>query len=265
MDLAQEQRIELIVVSLERALERRRSVEMQLNQTGLKWSYLDAVDGRKPIDLSNYNSVKRISINGRDMSTCEIACFLSHRLVWERIVETNKTTLILEDDFLLLSRLDEVLQIAIDNSNAFDILRFQGTPASRYKPVMTYGRWTLVKHHREPRCTAGYIVLPHSAECLLKNSTSFYMPVDDYIATTWLHRLSILSLLPYPIGVISCQTTINDKSQERLSLYRRISKEFHKFPDGWCDGAYRTWTYLRSNSRDIRRAHDIDNHRRPGH
>jgi glycosyl transferase, family 25 len=240
---AEGQKIQILVISLERALNRRESVEAQLNQTGLEWSYIDAVDGRNPMDLSNYDRARRLSISGREMVPGQIGCFLSHRLAWRKVIQTNRTTLILEDDFSLRCNLGGILQIAADNAKAFDILRLHGVFPTRYKAVGSLGDRTLVKHFKDPRGTTAYILHPHTAERLLSRSSRFYLHVDDFFANTWLHRLSIRSLMPYPIGVVSCESLINDKNQTRLSLYRRTVKELHKFPNGWYAWAHRMWTY----------------------
>jgi glycosyl transferase family 25 len=244
---AEDQKIQILVISLERALNRRESVETQLNQTGLEWSYIDAVDGRNPMDLSNYDRARRLSVSGREMVAGQIGCFLSHRLAWRKVIQTNRTTLILEDDFSLRCDLGSILQIAADNAPAFDILRLHGVFPTRFKAIGLLGDRRLVKHFKDPRGTTAYILHPYTAERLLSRSSRFYLHVDDFFANTWLHRLSIRSLMPYPIGVISCTSLINEKKLSKLSMYRRIAKEFHKFPDGWYAGAYKIWTYWTNN------------------
>jgi glycosyl transferase, family 25 len=94
----------IFVISLARAAERR--AQLSSNLPGLNWEYWDAFDGRllSPEVLgSDCDESGMRQTHGRLLVANEVACALSHRAIYDVIIERGyERVLILEDDVRLL-------------------------------------------------------------------------------------------------------------------------------------------------------------------
>ncbi len=94
-------------ISLARAVQRRRLMEVQVKNMGLRhFDFVDAVDSRsltaeKVRAEGLYDSATCLKYHSRDLSMNQIACSLSHAAVYRLIVErAHPWALIVEDDAL---------------------------------------------------------------------------------------------------------------------------------------------------------------------
>ena len=96
--------MKIFIVSLKDATQRRQNITKRMKDLGLSFEFFDAVDGRNGLSecyepMIDYNAIKR-RLGG--MSGGEIACALSHALLYKKIVDENiNSTIILEDDVIL--------------------------------------------------------------------------------------------------------------------------------------------------------------------
>lgn len=95
----------IFVINLERSESRWKAMRVQLERLGLPYERFSAVDGREMSDevLRRHYSAE---LNRRkyyvDLSRSEIACYISHLRVCERILSENLDyAIILEDDVVL--------------------------------------------------------------------------------------------------------------------------------------------------------------------
>jgi glycosyl transferase, family 25 len=240
------QGIDIQVISLARATSRRGLARAQLDPTKLAWEFVDAVDGHTLAVVSEYDRKRRLRHKGFDMSTGEIACFLSHRTAWKRSVDRQKPSLILEDDFALQKELREVLSLAETHQDAYDVLRLHGAFARKQKIVraLPHGKH-IVKYHKDPSAALAYVVTPDAATALLRTSETLYLTVDNFIGATWLHRLRVRGLLPYPVmpSAAHDHTTITDRPDPKLGPHRKILRECYRIPTAVRAAAYRWRTF----------------------
>src|ERR1700722_7497164 len=92
-------KVEIVVISLPGAVERRRKIEAMFEGTGLDWSYFDAHISLKHSGLRyDLDEVKKRF--GRTLSVPEIAVCSSHVAVLHEFLERGSTeyVLVLEDD-----------------------------------------------------------------------------------------------------------------------------------------------------------------------
>lgn len=102
----------IYVVSLKRAVDRRTEISRQLASRDLDYEFVDAFDA-KVADASwlrshvNEGAVAR-NMN-RPLTSPEIACCLSHRLVYQHIVNENRIGgIVLEDDVTIADGFERV-------------------------------------------------------------------------------------------------------------------------------------------------------------
>ena len=92
--------MQIIVISLKDATERRQHISAQLESLGLSHEFFDACrgdDGYEPF-FSNYDPDIYMLHSRRAALPGEIGCFASHLSLWKRCVEIDEPIVILEDD-----------------------------------------------------------------------------------------------------------------------------------------------------------------------
>ena len=128
--------IQILVISLRRSPDRREKVRQELSKINLPWEFLDAVDGSQMSLLPpQYKPAKVKRLQGYPLTANEIGCYLSHMKAWQRCVDQNLPTLILEDDFTLVADFENHLKTLLENSDRWDLLRLQGLYEVPYNKV----------------------------------------------------------------------------------------------------------------------------------
>ncbi|MYC27794.1 MAG: glycosyltransferase family 25 protein [Nitrospira sp. SB0662_bin_26] len=143
--------IPVFVVSLPDCTERRESISKALFNLGIKFEFIDAVDGRHGLDPQYEDQIDRTTTkqNGKILSDAEFACALSHLTVYQRIVSENIAyALILEDDAIPSLKLAEFLVECYYRDAELTQLYCPRAYVSRW------GSYALLQHH------TSYVRLP---------------------------------------------------------------------------------------------------------
>lgn len=211
-----------------------------MQKISLPWTFLDAVDGSAlvvpPVEYKS-NKVKRLQ--GYALTPNEIGCYLSHKEAWKRCLEKNAPTLILEDDFVLSSNFEKILNALLNEVTEWSFVRLQGLYEVDYKKVLEQSEFTLVKNQGDPVGATAYLLKPSVAVGLIKHSVDIYEPVDHFLEHYQKHGLEFLAIRPYPVDITRAKSTIADRSerapvkglQKRIrSLVRLVDRIFSKEP-----------------------------------
>nr|WP_314267978.1 glycosyltransferase family 25 protein [uncultured Moellerella sp.] len=100
--------IPIFIVSLQRDIARRAAISQFLDNQGLEYEFIDAIDGAKLSD-DYFNSFP--SPHGRPSGKNALACSLSHQSVYKKIIDEGiEWALILEDDVIIDDRLAPLIQ-----------------------------------------------------------------------------------------------------------------------------------------------------------
>lgn len=171
----------IYIISVKECGERRQFVENQkrkLESYGFSVEIIDAIYWQS-IDV-----VQKIYDLGIDiahhLSQTQIACFLSHRIVWQKIVDHKEEyTIVLEDD-IDLTHFDHFLQIEKELStlNSYDGVIFWKHPEKvridtekiTENIIKAYEQWG----------TCAYHLSPTICEELLRIS-NLTKPIDNYL------------------------------------------------------------------------------------
>ncbi len=239
--------IEIIVISLPASSERRAQAVRQLDRTQFSWGFQDAINGAALTSFpEEYDRSKRLRHCGFDMIPGQIGCFLSHRQAWRKCLQTQKLTLVLEDDFQFQQEPSEVLPIALDSLPQYDILRLQGLKdGQKYKVLKNYGKNKLAQYYHDTFGTTAYFLKPAAAKVLLDKSDRFHAHVDEFFSHDWIHRLRILSILPYPVKPSGMPSTIacTDNPKKKLSITEKWLAKIRKLPRSTAKRFYRMRTF----------------------
>ena len=211
-----------------------------MQKISLPWTFLDAVDGSAlvvpPVEYKS-NKVKRLQ--GYALTPNEIGCYLSHKEAWKRCLEKNIPTLILEDDFVLSSNFEKILNSLLNEVTEWSFVRLQGLYEVDFKKVLEQSEFTLVKNQGDAVGATAYLLKPSVAARLIKHSVDIYEPVDHFLEHYQKHGLEFLAIRPYPVDITRAKSTIADRSerapvkglQKRIrSLDRLVDRVFSKEP-----------------------------------
>ncbi|MCX5544995.1 glycosyltransferase family 25 protein [Paraburkholderia sp. CNPSo 3076] len=123
-------RFPVMIVSLARSGRRERIAEV-MSRYGVDFSFIDAIDARRfeSDELARlYDDSAARSRYRRALTRGEVACFLSHRLLWQRVVSGGRSVIVLEDDALL------------DHAFFAKVLTWPEGPLARIADVVLLGR-----------------------------------------------------------------------------------------------------------------------------
>ncbi len=190
------------IIHLARAERRRPQVDSLLGRLPIASSVIDAVDG-STLSPEAIASVYRRQIQRPrfpfEMRKSEIGCFLSHRKVWQAIVDSGLDAgLIVEDDV----DVDEVVfhgvfDFAVRHLEACGYTRF---PYRAYTDkgtmVAQEGPFSLVRPKLPGLGMQMQLVGCKAARTLLEVTRIFDRPVDTTIQMEWLTGVQVLTARP---------------------------------------------------------------------
>ena len=232
--------VQILVISLERSLDRRKKVEQEMQKISLPWGFLDAIDGSKLAEVPvEYKSKKVKRLQGYELTPNEIGCYLSHKKAWQRCVESGIPTLVLEDDYVLSTNFQDILMTTLGEMNQYGYVRLQGLYEVPCQEILTLPGVRLVKNRGDAVGATAYLLRPDIARELIKHSSNIYEPVDHFLEHYQKHGLEFLAIRPYPVDITRAKSTIADRSerapikglQKRIrSLARLVDRLFSKEP-----------------------------------
>ncbi len=99
--------IPIFIVSLQRDIARRAAISQSLDNQGLEYEFIDAIDGAQlSDDYFNSFASHPIAPSGKG----ELACSLSHQVIYQKVVDEKLDwVLILEDDAIIDNRLFPIM------------------------------------------------------------------------------------------------------------------------------------------------------------
>lgn len=178
------QNFEIHVISLKNQTHRRKKIEAILEGQCLKWSFFDAIAGE---DISNYlgmyNREKRLRNLGYDLRINEIACFISHRTLWEECARKGIPFLILEDDIKIkyyvgdFAQAAQIVHLIIEKIKAEYLFVRLGNLFDRKFQILQKisDDFNIVRYQRDPSTAMGYIISPKLRRFWQRRAKSFFV------------------------------------------------------------------------------------------
>lgn len=195
--------LKILVINLARSTERREGMRRQLEALGLDFEFVAAVDGRD-FDVQAhpaYDSARRRRAFGRDLNGGELGCLLSHRAIFQRMVDEGlEQVLVLEDDVVLGADFLDVMPSILAASAHYDIVRFLS--AAKIARLRQRKVWPLAKGYclarleTTPGGAYAYLITRRAAGKLLSRMARNWLPVDTLMGRAWEHGLNWLIVWP---------------------------------------------------------------------
>jgi glycosyl transferase, family 25 len=199
--------IPVYVINLKRSIERRNQAIEQLDELGVQFKIIEAVDGAEFSEQEIHNKKDfgfwKFGLRSRFLFKGEIGCVLSHLKIYQKMIDEDiELACILEDDIEYKKEFKDFL--IFDNLNIvkWDLL-FLGH-RSQYskkealsikKEELNILNYSLGEPLEIPVGSYGYIICKEAAKIILNNAYPIRMPLDYYIgnATTLGIRTYLIS------------------------------------------------------------------------
>ena len=196
--------IPVFVISLPEAYDRRARIEQIFADLNLDFEFIDAVDGRQ-FDVINhplYDKNKRLAFYGRHLNGGEIGCLMSHKKIYQKIVDEKIShALVFEDDVILRENFIPVVQKILERKDiAYDAIRFLGSPKLERLKMRNVCKIDethhLVRHTGMPGGTHATLITTAGAQKMLNQLNKTPYPVDALMGRSWLTGLNWYTVRP---------------------------------------------------------------------
>ena len=226
--------MQVYVVSLKDSIDRQNSITTQCEKLDISPVFIDAVNGK---DLSNSevsqycNQKKAKQLFGRELLLGEIGCALSHKKIYQKIVDENiPYAVILEDDAIF----DRDFSIVVKNIMAAPLsweLILLGHYKSNLKglksPISLWHRHRITSKFLLGRLvdfgfgTHGYMITIEGAKKLIAALDVIYKPIDHYTSNS--NIINVYGLSPTVVNVDSNFDTLIDYDKVRKNTSDKSS------------------------------------------
>jgi glycosyl transferase family 25 len=189
--------VQIFVINLPIAIERRKIQQDQLEKLGLKYKILDTTSVE---DISEATFKKHYFDWQRPLRKTEIACYYSHRSAWEMVIKSRKPALILEDDVMLSRCVPELLDNLNDINNS-DLINLENRSRKKFvsrSHIDIDCNSKLLRLYQDRTGAAGYILWPSGAKKLIQLEKNSGIGLADAHITAC-HTLQAYQVEPSPI------------------------------------------------------------------
>lgn len=200
--------IKAYIIHLQGAVHRRPNVQKLKRALALPVTVLEAQDARSITPAMLEDHVRRRLHRPYypfALTRPEIACFLSHRLAWQAIVDDGVDAgLVLEDDIALTEDFEPALDMARRALHERALIRFphrDGREEGRI--VVQEGNRQVIAPNPVGLGMVAQLVSADAAQRLLTTTRQFDRPVDVFAQMHWITGIAPLSVRPGGVREIS--------------------------------------------------------------
>ncbi len=244
------QSLPVFVINLSRDVERRHHMTKTLAAFDMKAEFITAVDGRalSASDRSAYDRVRALAIYGVEMMDTEIACYLSHHRLYQRMVrEGLEVALIMEDDVRVAPTLPAIVDSLLTCGFAdWLVVRLDSKRAEVREPRSAKFRGTrlvdlaggagLYRLRTHVLGTGAYMIRRQGAERMLAYGERIFMPIDQTLDRYWENGIWPYVVRPFPVlqqEEFGSSTGVRPADRRGAPPFRvRANRRLHRSLDG---------------------------------
>lgn len=199
----------IFVINLERSPERREHMCAQLEHYQLDYEFFNAIDGECLSDemLSWYDDSLREKTQWfpRKLTKNEIACAISHLLIYEKLVKENiQAAIVLEDDVVINDDFYQIMNRQALFPKAYELLYYHHGKAKYYPTCRKiYKNYKIVRYRRQSKYskrsityTSAYQITRDGAFKLLRHGYPIAMPADIFLGHLNIHHVKAYGVEP---------------------------------------------------------------------
>lgn len=246
--------VRVLYLNLERATERRASIEPLIKELGYVYERINAVDGKtlsqedilKHVDLEKFKQFR-----GRPPKAGEIGCSMSHYYALKKFLESSEdVALILEDDVTFNPKeLRLIIEEALQHQAAWDTLTFQSNHHGFPVTVKKLDRNAkIVQYFMHVAESGAYLVNRKAAQAYIRNFFPIRVQYDYYFNRTWELGIRFCGIEPRPVkqsfafSYINSTTSVEgEKKKEETSWILWIQKHLFLSSTAICQVFHNTW------------------------
>lgn len=228
------------LINLPRATERRKRMDDQLANLPLDVEIFDGVDGKametellKNVDISAFerNMGRKVLIGG-------IGCYHSHLGVWKEFLDSGaKVALILEDDVVFHDDFVSAVDLALEASDHWDMLKLNRIRAKIPVAQGTIGPYTLNAYIGPATGTGAYLIKRDTVQRLLPKMLPVTRATDHEINRFFLHDFRLFGLEPFPShvddGNVSFITGVGSSDMKKFPHLKRLPNFWLRASNYW--------------------------------
>lgn len=224
--------LRIFLLNLDRAVDRRKTMEEHLTSLGLQFELISAVDGKKlsAFDRSKYSEEDAIKAIGHPLIDTQIGCALSHAMLYERIVEENiSECLILEDDVFLGEMFFKVMQNRSQFPKDWDVINLcTRTPQDAFGPFLV-DIFRCSKFLEPASQTAAYLLSLKGAKKLLRKVYPIRYEADGFTGRTQIAGIHSYGISPAVVASQDVESTIFDREIVEARRIKGIKRYLDKY------------------------------------
>ena len=234
----------VFLINLERFKERLQACTELLNENNVEFERITAVDGSHlsneiVSELYNYTDSKSYY---KELNKGEIGCYLSHKMVWQKIVEDELDfAIILEDDFQSCVGLTETKKFITQLTGSWDYIKLaEHSRIRKAVAVKSLNKHSICVYDKLPARTLAQAVSFKGAQKLLDCSKPILRPIDIDIQHAYEKSLIAFGIKPSPIKPKEKEVSEIDKIANRSKAKKnRIKQIIHQIKFKYRNFLYR--------------------------
>lgn len=226
--------MKIFIINLKNSVERRLKMQSQMDELGLPFDFIEAVDGRSMSeeDINNVTS----SINYAFLPG-EIGCSLSHQLVYKKIVnEDLNSALILEDDVNIEKDIHFILEKINLSKNKPEAVLLSRVNKYLKKPIVNITHTHSLHKTQQATTAHSYIINKTAAASLLKGLSPIWMTADKWTLFEELSLLKTYCVIPHPVhlseeassSTINCHKGNDQLNSKKKEIWKQLMSK-HSF------------------------------------
>jgi len=192
------------IISLKDHKYKRDNLINQIKKQGQdKYEIIDAFDARNMNfqQFPNYKRNLRLNLYGKDLIGPEFGCYLSHKNIFQKIVNENiPYAIVLEDDAKLKDNFFFVIENLLKKYPELDLVRFLGKNKIDDKPkrdiLKLVEGYNLVRLHGSPGGTYSYVISKSGAKKMLLKMNKIFTAIDTLMGLQFYTNIDILTIHP---------------------------------------------------------------------
>ncbi|WP_434353972.1 glycosyltransferase family 25 protein [Psychrobacter sp. HD31] len=215
------------IVSLKSDIQRRTHIEKMFNSLDILFQFFDAVNKQNLSDILNQYPIK---FKENSLTQGEQGCFMSHYLLWQKMLDKNIPYMIIAEDDVILSRKTHTMLDNLDKiMEQCDILKFE----TMQMPVLVdndcdiiEGICKLKELASEHWGTAGYVITNEMAKelCQRLSKESIKKPVDHILFDDAVKTYKIYQTIPG----LAIQEDVLNRNTNMITLHSSLEEERKK-------------------------------------
>ena len=218
--------METYLINLQRCPDRLEKMKQALNAIGVSFERVEAVDSK---NLTNIDFMACETPNFTfpyELRKGEIACFLSHKICWQKLIDSgDQWALILEDHCIVSPKAKQYLQSTTWIPNECQIVQFvfSEKPIFYKKEIrLADGNRLLNTIYTSPIGTSGYFISKQAARLALKHSNKILSPIDNYLFGQWSEYPKLINTWRLCGAIIKRDPELETTIKNRVKKKRRI-------------------------------------------